>query len=72
MEEVMSLVERDLREALANLIGACDGGRRLTKPGCGAGGMTIDANIRAMQINGVDAWAVEEAREVLSRTPAPQ
>jgi len=54
-----------LREALERLIAACDRGRVVTKPGCGIGGMTIDANLRASNINGVSASAVEDARAAL-------
>lgn len=54
-----------LREALERLIAACDRGRVVTKPGCGIGGMTLEANLRASNINGVSASAVEEARAAL-------
>ncbi len=56
-----------LREALTRLVAACDNGRRSIKPGCGVGGMTIEANIKGEQISGIDAWAVEEARAALSQ-----
>ena len=52
------------REALERLIEACDRGRQVSKPGAGVSGMTIEAQTRAMCINGVDAWTVEEAREI--------
>lgn len=57
--------EAALVEALGNLIAACDEGR--TVPRGGACGMTIEAQIRASVINGVPAWPVEEARDVLDR-----
>ena len=56
----------ELREALGSLIAACDRGRTVPKPGMGACGMTIEAQTRASCINGVDAWAVEEARAALT------
>ena len=57
--------EEKLEEALRKLIEACDRGKIVTKPGCGVGGQTIEANYRASNINGVCAWTVEEARAVL-------
>ena len=59
---------RDMREALEKLIAACDNGRRFER---GVGGMTIEAQIRRTVINGVSAWAVEEAREALHALPLP-
>lgn len=55
-----------LRDVSTALIDACDKGRPAPRPGCGVGGMTVEANIRASVINGVSAWAVEEARAALS------
>lgn len=61
--------ERDaLREALGKVLEACDRGRMVPKPGGGACGMTIEAQTRASCIHGVDAWPVEEAREVYYAT----
>ena len=57
----------ELENALRKLIAACDRGRVVPKPGCGIGGMTLEANLRGSNINGVDAWIVEEAREVLEK-----
>jgi hypothetical protein len=57
----------ELEDALRKLIAACDRGRVVTKPGCGIGGMTLEANLRGSNINGVDAWTVELAREVLEK-----
>jgi len=54
-------VER-LRAALRNLVTACNAGRCVSM---GAGGMTIEAQTRNSVINGVSAWAVCEAEEVL-------
>ena len=54
-----------LSAALDKLIAACDAGRQIIKPGCGVGGQTVEATIRATMINGVDAWAVEEARQTI-------
>lgn len=56
-----------LREALTNLIAACDEGRMVARSG-GAGGMTIENQIRGSVINGVPAWPVEEAREALEES----
>lgn len=53
----------ELEAALEKLIVACDEGQRFER---GAGGMTIDAQIRRTVINGVSAWAVEEARAALT------
>lgn len=58
--------EAKLREALERLIAACDRGRVVTKPGCGIGGMTLKENLRASNINGVSASAVEDARAALA------
>ena len=58
-----------LRDALTKLLEACDRGRIVPKPGYGIGGMTLDANLRASNINGVSAWEVEGARAVLYETP---
>ncbi len=44
------------------VLDACDKGRMRPAPGCGVGGMTIEANIRGSAIYGVPAWPVEEAR----------
>ncbi len=60
-----------LRDVSTALIDACDKGRLAPRPGCGVGGMTVEANIKASVINGVSAWSVEEARAALS-APAPQ
>jgi hypothetical protein len=54
-----------LHHSLDNLIAACDAGKQILRPGCAVGGQTIEANVRAMMINGVDAWAVEEARQTI-------
>jgi len=54
-----------LREALQSVLNACDQGRMLER---GAGGMTIDAQIRRSFYYGVPAWPIEEARAVLGET----
>lgn len=67
-EEQAAYYERQaekLSYALEKLISACDAGRTVLKPGCAVGGQTVEANIRATVINGVDAWAVEEARQTI-------
>lgn len=58
----------ELENALRSLIAACDRGRVVPKPGCGIGGMTLEANLRGSIINGVDAWTVEVAREILEKS----
>lgn len=55
-----------LREALEKVISACDAGRLVSR---GAGGMTIEAQIRNSVYNGVPAWSIEEARAILSTLP---
>lgn len=55
-----------LRDALFKLVYTLDGCPRIE---CGAGGMTIDAQIRRTEINRVPAWAVEEARAALNDAP---
>lgn len=54
-----------LRAALEKLIRACYEGRIVQR---GVGGMTIEAQTRNSVINGVWAWAVCEAEEVLNST----
>jgi len=49
-------------EALEKVLAACDQGRMVER---GAGGMTIDAQIRRSVINGVPAMPIEEARAAL-------
>ncbi len=56
-----------MREAATAVVDACDRGRMIPKHG--AGGMTIEANIRGSQYNGVDAWPVEELRSALADQP---
>lgn len=51
-----------LRDALFEMIRTLDGCGRIER---GAGGMTIEAQIRRTEINRVPAWAVEEARIAL-------
>lgn len=59
------LVE-NLVEALRGVINACNQGRMVPRPGCGVGGMTIDANIRGSVYTGVPAWPIEEAQTTLA------
>jgi hypothetical protein len=47
--------------ALASVIDACNEGRIIPRPGCGIGGMTIEANIKGSMYTGVPAWPIEEA-----------
>jgi hypothetical protein len=55
--------ERDrLREALQAVLGACDQGRLVER---GAGGMTLEAQMRRSVYNHVPAWPIEEARAAL-------
>ena len=48
------------------VVEACDRARMHPRPGCGIGGMTIEANVRGSVYSGVDAWPVEEARDALT------
>jgi DNA repair exonuclease SbcCD ATPase subunit len=55
--------ERDrLRTALQSVLDACDQGRMVER---GAGGMTLEAQIRRSVYNNVPAWPIEEARAAL-------
>lgn len=55
--------ERDrLRDALQAVLGACDQGRLVER---GAGGMTLEAQMRRSVYNHVPAWPIEEARAAL-------
>ena len=51
------------RERLQSILAACDQGRMVER---GAGGMTIEAQIRRSVYNGVPAWPIEEARDTLA------
>lgn len=57
----------ELLASLASVLQACDEGRMVAR---GAGGMTIDAQIRRSVINGVPAWPIEEARALLDKHKA--
>jgi hypothetical protein len=60
--------ERDrLREALQSVLDACDQGRMVER---GAGGMTLEAQIRRSVYNNVPAWPIEEARGALRESDA--
>lgn len=50
-------------DALRLVTDACDEGKMVS---LGAGGMTIDAQIRRSVYNQVPAWPIEEARVVLA------
>lgn len=52
-------------DALQSVINACDQGRMIPRPGHGAGGMTIEANVKGSIYTGVPAWPIEEARTAL-------
>jgi hypothetical protein len=56
-----------LRGHLQAVVDACDRGRFVSG---GAGGMTIEANIRGSTYAGVAAWPVEEARTYLQDSAA--
>lgn len=66
--DILALVDENarLREALQNVLNACDQGRMVE---LGAGGMTIEAQIRRSVYNRVPAWPIEEARAALSPNP---
>lgn len=57
---------KKFKEALRTVIDACDQGRRFET---GSGGQTIDAQLRRTVINGVRAYPIEEAREILLDNP---
>ena len=59
--EASDEIER-LRAALQSVLGACDQGRMVER---GAGGMTLEAQIRRSVYNNVPAWPIEEARAAL-------
>ena len=65
LDKAKRTAPRSVVEALEKLIAACRAGRLVPKPGSGVCGMTIEAQTRASNINGVDAWAVEEAQAVI-------
>ena len=52
-----------LAGTLQSVLDACDQGRMVET---GAGGMTIEAQIRRSVYNGVPAWPIEEARAALT------
>jgi hypothetical protein len=54
-----------LRKLLQSVLNACDKGRMVER---GAGGMTVDAQIRRSFYYGVPAWPIEEARAELGET----
>jgi hypothetical protein len=65
-----------LERAAQAVVDACDRARMAPRPGCGIGGQTIDANLRASVYHGVDAWPVEELRSAIyalqsAPTPTP-
>jgi hypothetical protein len=53
-------------EALECVLSACDEGRMIPRPGHGAGGMSIEANVKGSIYTGVPAWPIEEARTTLA------
>jgi septal ring factor EnvC (AmiA/AmiB activator) len=52
--------------ALEVVLNACYEGRMIPRPGHGAGGMTIEANIKGSIYTGVPAWPIEEACTTLA------
>lgn len=66
--DILDLIDESarLREALENVLSACDQGRMVA---LGAGGMTIEAQIRRSVYNRVPAWPIKEARAALSPNP---
>ena len=70
-DQIQALIDENarLREALENVLSACDQGRMVE---LGAGGMTIEAQIRRSVYNRVPAWPIEEARAALSPNPDQQ
>ena len=73
-EIAASLAEKErrigeLEEALSAVRVAVDKGRMVPKPGCGVGGMTIDANLRGSNYMGISVWEIEQALTVLDGPP---
>jgi hypothetical protein len=68
MEEAATEIERlrqernRLREALQDVLNACDAGYMVER---GTGGMTVGAQMRRSFYDGVPAWLIEEARASL-------
>lgn len=70
--EELKLVEAKLTkavDALQLVTDACDEGKLVS---LGAGGMTIDAQIRRSVYNQVPAWLIEEARATLAELKGEQ
>lgn len=65
-DETLDEVER----ALDAVFASCDRAGMMPRPGSGAGGMTIEANIRGSVYRCVDAWPIEIARSALDRLRA--
>lgn len=67
LDQQQAMQERiaELEAALKSVLDACDQGRMIPRTGAGAGGMTIEANIRGSVFTGVPAWPIEEARAAL-------
>ena len=65
-EEVLDEVER----SVAAVLSSCDRAGMVPRPGSGAGGMTIEANVRGSIFRWVDAWPVEELRSAFDRLRA--
>lgn len=58
---------RDVRQKLMDAMGRA---RLVPKPGIGVCGMTVEAQTRASNYNGVDAWPLEEAIDALTALEA--
>ena len=58
---------KDAEDALRAVRVAVDKGRMVPKPGCGVGGMTIDANLRGSNYTGISAWEIEQALAALDQ-----
>ncbi len=69
MAHMIEMIDEDkYKVALAELISVLDSCPHYEAGAGGAGGMTIDAQIQRMFINGVPVTAVDKARDILSQT----
>lgn len=70
MPDISNETLDEVEKALEEVFSSCDRSGMVPRPGCGVGGMTIEANIRGSIYRWVDAWPIEEARSALARLRA--
>ena len=70
MPDISNETLDEVERALDAVFASCDRAGMVPRPGCGVGGMTIEANIRGSIYRWVDAWPIEEARSALARLRA--